>query len=59
MSSGSAQIERALSEAIHEHVLPQIQAIFKSGQGQVHSRGWEVPERRPECRSEKNLKPQL
>ena len=56
MSSVSWQIERALSEAINDQVLPQIQATLMSGQGQVPGRGWEeVQDRRSECRSEEAL----
>ena len=52
MGSVSLQIESAISEAINEQVLPQIQPTLRSGQGQVLDRRWEVPGRRPECRSE-------
>ena len=48
--SVSSQIKMAISEAINEQVLPQIQATLRSGQEQVPSRGWEVPGRRPGCR---------
>ena len=43
MRSVSSQIQRAISEAINGQVLPQIQATLTSGQGQVPSRGGEVP----------------
>ena len=58
MSSVSSQFYRTISEAINEHVVPQIQATLRFGQGQEPSRGCEVPGRRPECRSEEaqNLK---
>ena len=52
MSSVSSQVQRAINVAINEHVLPQIQANLKSGQGQIPNRRWEVPSRRPGCRSE-------
>ena len=52
MSSVSSQRQRAINEAINGQVLPQIQATLRSGQGQVPNRRWEVPARRPECRSE-------
>ena len=55
MISVSSQIQRAISEAINEQILPQIQAILRSEQGQVPNRGWEVPGRRPECRPEEAL----
>ena len=43
MSSVSSKLQRAISEAINEQVLPPIQATLRSGQGQVPSRGWEAP----------------
>ena len=52
MGSLSMQIQRAVSVAVNEQVLPQIEATLRSGQGQVLDRRWEVPGRRPECRSE-------
>ena len=36
-------------------MLPQIEATLRSGQGHVPNRRWEVPGRRPECRSEEAL----
>ena len=42
------QIQRAISEAINEQVLPQTQATLRSGQGQVPCKGWNVPAERPE-----------
>ena len=42
LSSVSSQTQSAISEAINEQVLPQIQATFSSGQGQVRSRWWEA-----------------
>ena len=53
MISVSSQTQRAINEAINEHVLPQIQATLRSGPGQVPSRRWEFSDRRPECRSGK------
>ena len=55
MSILSSQIQRAISEAINEQVLHQIQATLRSGQGQVPNRRCEDPGRRPECRSEEAL----
>ena len=52
MSSLSSKIQRAISESIIEQILPQIQATFRSGQGQVPRKGWNVPAERPEYRSE-------
>ena len=55
LSSVSSQIQRAIMEAMNGQVLPQIQATLVSGQGQMPDRGWEVPGRKPESRSEKAL----
>ena len=55
MSSVISQIRRAISGAINEQVLSQVQATLRSEQGQVPSRRWEVPSRRPECRSEEAI----
>ena len=55
MSIVSSQIQRAITEAFNEQVLPQIQATLWSGQGPVPDRGWDVLGRRPECRSEEAL----
>ena len=52
MSSVSSEIQRAKREAINEHILPQIQASLRSGQGQVPHREWNVPAERPEYRFE-------
>ena len=55
MSSVSSQIQRAITEAINEQVLPQIQATLTSRPGQVPNSRWEGLDRRPECRSEEAL----
>ena len=52
MSSVSSQIQKAINEAINEQVLPQIQAILKSGQGQVSRKVLKLPAERPEYRVE-------
>ena len=52
MSSVSSYIQRAISEALNEQVLPHIKATFRPGQGQVPNRRWGIPSRRPKCRSE-------
>ena len=39
MSNVSSQIQRAISEAIYEQVLPHIQATLRSGRGQTPRRG--------------------
>ena len=55
MSSVSLQIQRAISEANLEQLLPQIQSSLRSGSGQMPQKGWNVPTERPEYRSEGNL----
>ena len=55
MSSVSSQIQMAISEAIREQVLPQIQTALKSGQGQVPCKGWNVPAESPLYRSEETF----
>ena len=58
MNSVSAQIQRAISDAISNQVLPQIQNALKAGSEHVTQKGWNVPAGRPEyiaedCRNEK------
>ena len=55
MSSVRSHIQRAISEAINEQVLPQIQAALRSSQGQVPHRGWNVPAEKAEYRSEETF----
>ena len=55
MSSVSSQIQRATNEAINEQIFPQTQDTLRSGHEQVNERRWEVPARRPGCRSEEVL----
>ena len=50
MNSVSSQIQGVISEAITEHISPQIQATHRSGQGQVPRKGWSVPAERPKFR---------
>ena len=52
MSSAGIQIQRAISEAINEQVLPQFQASLKANSGQMTQKGQSVPPERPERRSE-------
>ena len=42
MNSVTLQIQRAISEATNEQVLPQIQASFRSGSGQIPQKRWNV-----------------
>ena len=52
MNSVSSQIQRAISDAINNQVLPQIQNVFMAGSGQETRRGWERSDERPESYSE-------
>ena len=52
MNSVSSQIQRAISDAINNQVLPQIQNVFMAGSGQETRRGWEGSDERPESYSE-------
>ena len=52
MNSGSSQIQRAISDAINNQVLPQIQNVIMDGSGQETRRGWERSDERPESYSE-------
>ena len=52
MDSVSSQIQRAISDAINNQVLPQIQNVIMAGSGQETRRGWERSDERPESYSE-------
>ena len=52
MNSVSSQIQRAISDAINNQVLPQIQNVVMAGSGQETGRGWERSDERPENYSE-------
>ena len=52
MNSVSSQIQRAISDAINNQVLPQIQNVIMAGSGQETRRGWEISDERPESYSE-------
>ena len=52
MNSVSSQIQRAISDAINNQVLPQIQNVIMAGSGQETRRGWERSDERPEGYSE-------
>ena len=52
MNSVSSQIQRAISDAINNQVLPQIQNVIMAGSGQETRRGWERSDERPENYSE-------
>ena len=48
MNSVSVHIQRAISDAINNQVLPQIQNAFNAGLGHVTQKRWNVPVQRPE-----------
>ena len=48
INSVSVQIQRAISDAISNQVLPQIQNALKAGPGHVTQKGWNLPGERPE-----------
>ena len=52
MNSVSVQIQRAISDAISNQILPQIQNAFNAGSGQTTQKGWNVPAERPEYDTE-------
>ena len=52
MNSVSLQVQRVISEAINDQVLPQIRLSLRSGSGQMPQKEWNVPVKRPEYRSE-------
>ena len=54
MNSVSAQIQRAINDAISNQVLPQIQNALRAGSGQMTQKGWNVSAERQEGNSEDN-----
>ena len=52
MNSVSVQIQRAISEAISNQVLPQIQNALMADSGHMTKERWNVPSERPEGYSE-------
>ena len=52
MSSVNAQIQRPISYAISNQVLPQIQSAIKASSGHLTQNCWNVPAERPELNSE-------
>ena len=48
MDSVSSQVQRTISDAINNQVLPQIQNVIMAGSGQETRRGWERSDERPE-----------
>ena len=54
MSSVNTQIQRAISDAIDNQTLPQIQTALYCGSGQLTQNGWNFPSERPENNPEEN-----
>ena len=48
MNSVNVRIQRAISDAISNQVLPQIQNAIMAGSGHMTKKGWNVPGERPE-----------
>ena len=48
MSSVNTQIQKAISDAIGNQKLPQIQTALNAGSGQMTQNRWNVPSERPE-----------
>ena len=52
MGSVNTQIQRAISDAISNQILPQIQTALNAGSGHLTQNRWNVPSERPENNSE-------
>ena len=52
MCSVNSQIQRAISDAISNQVLPQIQSALSAGSGHMTQNRWDIPSERPEINSE-------
>ena len=52
MNSVNVQIQRAINDAICNHVLPQIQHAIMASSGHMTKKGWNVPAERPETNPE-------
>ena len=52
MGSVNTQIQRAISDAISNQILPQIQTALNAGSGHLTKNRWNVPSERPEINSE-------
>ena len=59
MCSVNSQIQRAISDAISNQILPQIQSALSAGSGHSTQNRWNVPSERPEVNSEglQNINP--
>ena len=53
MGSVNTEIQRAISDAISNQILPQIQTALNVGSGHFTQNRWNVPSERPEINSEK------
>ena len=52
MCSVNSQIQKAISDAISNQVLPQIQSALSAGSGHLTQNRWNAPSERPEVNSE-------
>ena len=52
MGSANTQIQRAISDAISNQILPQIQTALSAGSGHLTQSRWHVPPERPEYNPE-------
>ena len=52
MNSVNVRIQRAISEAISNQTLPQIQNAIMAGSGHTTKKGWNVPSEGPELNPE-------
>ena len=59
MCSVNSQIQRAISDAISNQIMPQIQSALSAGSGHLTQNRWNVPSKRPEVNSEglQNINP--
>ena len=59
MCSVNSQIQRAISDAISNQVLPQIQSALSAGSAPMTQNRWDIPSERPEINSEglQNINP--
>ena len=54
MSSVNTQIQRAISDAISDQILPQIQSVLNAGSGQSTLNRWNAPSERLGMNSEES-----
>ena len=53
MGSVNTQIQKAISDAISNQILPQIQTALNAGSGHLTQNRWNVPSEGPEINPEK------